>query len=286
MRFFSYELGGVVGLAAGQEDGGYRGLLSSQQGFPGTLDEVVRNNSFAAAARALSAGAPVDLDTVTCRPPLSNPGKILCVGLNYADHAAESDMEVPSFPTVFVRFPTSYVAHNAPLVRPNVSDDFDYEAEVVAVIGKAGRGISLDDALDHVCGYSIFNDGSIRDYQLQTSQWTVGKNFDATGGFGPVFVTADELPRGAAGLKIETRLNGKTLQSANTDDLIFNTARLVSLLSTGMTLEAGDLIVTGTPSGVGMARNPPVFMRPGDICEVSVEGIGILRNPVVAQENL
>ncbi|MDF3907710.1 fumarylacetoacetate hydrolase family protein [Paracoccus sp. AS002] len=138
--------------------------------------------------------------------------------------------------------------------------------------------------LDHVCGYSIFNDGSIRDFQLQTPQWTVGKNFDGTGAFGPIFVTADELPPGAAGLRIETRLNDQVLQRANTDDLIFDIRKLVSLLSIGMTLEAGDIIVTGTPSGVGMARSPKVFMKPGDVCEVSVERIGTLRNPVVAQE--
>ncbi|WP_220180913.1 fumarylacetoacetate hydrolase family protein [Paracoccus versutus] len=284
MRFVSYENAGIRGLAVATEGDGYRGLLASDSGFPGTLDEIVRRNDFAAAAQALRSGAPLDLDAVTFRTPLANPGKVLCVGLNYSDHAAESAMEVPPFPTVFARFPSGFVAHGAPLVRPRVSEMFDYEGEVVAVIGKSGREIPEAEALDHVCGYSIFNDGSIRDFQLQTPQWTVGKNFDGTGAFGPIFVTADELPPGAAGLQIETRLNDQVLQRANTDDLIFDIRKLVSLLSIGMTLEAGDIIVTGTPSGVGMARSPKVFMKPGDVCEVSVERIGTLRNPVVAQE--
>jgi 2-keto-4-pentenoate hydratase/2-oxohepta-3-ene-1,7-dioic acid hydratase in catechol pathway len=175
------------------------------------------------------------------------------------------------------------VAHGASLIKPDASDRFDFEGEMVAVIGKPGRAISEADALDHVAGYSIFNDGSIRDFQLRTPQWTIGKNFDGTGGFGPYFVTADELPAGGGGLHIETRLNGQVMQSASTGDLIFDVRRLVSLISIGMTLEAGDIIVTSTPSGVGAARKPPVFMKPGDVCEVEIERIGTLRNPVVAQ---
>jgi len=283
MRFLSYEIDGTGGLAAKTEDGEYRGLLFSSADFPGSLDDIVRSGDFSGAAARLKAGSPVDPATVTCRPPLTRAGKILCVGLNYADHAAESAMEAPDFPTVFARFNTGLVGHNAPLVKPNVSDRFDYEGEMVAVIGKAGREIPEADALSHVAGYSIFNDGSIRDYQLRTPQWTIGKNFDGTGGFGPVFVTADELPDGGAGLKIETRLNGEVMQSSNTKHLIFDVRKLVSLISIAMTLEPGDIIVTGTPSGVGAARKPPVFMKPGDICEIEIEGIGTLKNPVVAQ---
>jgi 2-keto-4-pentenoate hydratase/2-oxohepta-3-ene-1,7-dioic acid hydratase in catechol pathway len=283
MRFLSYEIDGTGGLAAKTEDGEYRGLLSSSADFPGSLDDIVRSGDFSGAAARLKAGSPVDPATVTCRPPLTRAGKILCVGLNYADHAAESAMEAPDFPTVFARFNTGLVGHNAPLVKPNISDRFDYEGEMVAVIGKAGREIPEADALSHVAGYSIFNDGSIRDYQLRTPQWTIGKNFDGTGGFGPVFVTADELPDGGAGLKIETRLNGEVMQSSNTKHLIFDVRKLVSLISIAMTLEPGDIIVTGTPSGVGAARKPPVFMKPGDICEIEIEGIGTLKNPVVAQ---
>lgn len=284
MRFLSYEINGTGGLAVDTGDG-YHGLLSTSDAFPGSLDDIIRTGDFAGAAERLAAGGTIDPRGVTHRPPLSAAGKILCVGLNYADHASESSMDAPDFPTVFARFNTGLVAHAAPLIRPTASDRFDYEGEMVAVVGKSGRAIAEDDALDHIAGYSIFNDGSIRDFQLRTPQWTVGKNFDGTGGFGPVFVTADELPAGGAGLHIETRLNGQVMQSASTADLIFDVRKLVSLLSIGMTLEAGDIIVTGTPSGVGAARNPPVFMQPGDICEIEIEGIGTLRNPVVAQQD-
>jgi acylpyruvate hydrolase len=189
-------------------------------------------------------------------------------------------MKAPDYPTLFARFSSSLIAHGEPIVRPRISDNLDYEGELLAVIGKGGRCIPRAAALSHVCGYSIFNDGSIRDFQLRTPQWTVGKNFDNTGPFGPVFVSADELPPGAHGLKIETRLNGRMMQSATTADLIFDVATLVALISEAMTLEPGDLIITGTPAGVGAARKPPVFMRAGDVCEVEIEGIGILRNPI------
>jgi acylpyruvate hydrolase len=190
-------------------------------------------------------------------------------------------MKAPDYPTLFARFPSSLIAHVEPIVRPRASEKLDYEGELVAVIGKGGRHIPRAAALSHICGYSIFNDGSIRDFQLRTPQWTVGKNFDNTGPFGPVFVSADELPPGAHGLKIETRLNGRVMQSATTADLIFDVATLVALISEAMTLEPGDFIITGTPAGVGAARKPPVFMKAGDICEVEIEGIGILRNPIV-----
>lgn len=283
VRFLSYEVDGTGGLAVDTGTGEFRGLLASSEAFPGTLDDIVRSGDFAGAARRLQAGSSVDPASAIHRPPLTRASKILCVGLNYSDHAAESAMKAPDFPTVFARFNSGLVAHGAPLVKPNASDAFDYEGEMVAVIGKRGREIAEADALDHIAGYSIFNDGSIRDFQLRTPQWTVGKNFDGTGGFGPVFVTADELPDGAAGLHIETRLNGQVMQSASTSDLIFDVRKLVSLLSIAMTLEAGDVIVTGTPSGVGAARKPPVFMKPGDICEVEIERIGTLRNRIVSQ---
>jgi acylpyruvate hydrolase len=225
-------------------------------------------------------GEAVDLGVVKLEQPLAAHGKIICVGLNYADHASEASMKSPDYPTLFARFPSSLIAHNEPIVRPRVFDKLDYEGELVAVIGKGGRYIPRSAALSHVCGYSIFNDGSIRDFQLRTPQWTVGKNFDNTGPFGPVFVGADELPPGAHGLKIETRLNGRVMQSATTADLILDVATLVALISETMTLEPGDLIITGTPAGVGAARKPPGFVKVGDICEVEIEGIGILRNPI------
>lgn len=273
MRFLSYVKGGAAGLAV-QRDGEWRDLGE------GDLLELIRSGAIAD-PRALGAGTPVDIDALTLLPPLSRPPKILCVGLNYVDHAAESPYkEAPNYPAFFPRFATSLIAHGQPIVRPTLSEELDFEGELVAVIGKAGRHIDKKDALSHVAGYSIFNEGSIRDYQFKTPQWTVGKNFDGTGAFGPFFVTADELPAGAAGLKIETRLNGKVVQSANTDDMIFSVADLVSIASQTMTLEAGDVIVTGTPAGIGWARKPPLFMKEGDVCEVEIERIGLLSNPV------
>ncbi|CAM8672852.1 MULTISPECIES: fumarylacetoacetate hydrolase family protein [Sphingobium] len=227
-------------------------------------------------------GEDVAIDDLTFLPPLVKAPKILCLGLNYKDHAAEGGFQVPEFPTVFGRFNSSLIGHGAPIIKPPCSDQLDYEAEMVAVVGKGGKDIAKDDALSHIVAYSVFNDGSIRDYQLKTPQWTVGKNFDDTGAFGPWLVTPDELPAGGAGLKIETRLNGQTVQSANTSDMVFDVVDTVALLSTCFTLEAGDLLVMGTPSGIGLARKPPLFMKDGDVCEVEIEKIGLLVNPIKA----
>lgn len=255
-------------------------------GAPHTLDEVLRQGDDGLQDLRLAqarATVRVPLEGLRHLPPVQQPAKAFAIGLNYRDHAAESNFEPPRYPVVFQRYASSWVAHGEPLVRPRVSTQFDYEAELVAVIGKAGRYIPRDRALDHVAGYSIFNDGSLRDYQLRTNQWLLGKNFDASGSFGPVFVTADELPAGAHGLRIQCRLNGRVLQDANTRDMIFDVATLVSTCSEAMALQPGDLIITGTPSGVGMARKPPVWMQPGDVCEVEVEGIGVLRNGIRAE---
>lgn len=280
MRFLAFARGGARGLAVADERGVYRGRTSADPHL--TLEWALAQGpgGLRALAEALAAGEAVDPDAVTVLPPLANPGKILCVGLNYADHTAESGMQQPDYPALFSRFASSLIGHGAPIVRPTLSEKLDYEGEVVAVIGRGGRHIPKARALDHVAGYAIFNDGSVRDYQLRTGQWTIGKNFDDTGAFGPVLVTADELPAGARGLAIETRLNGAVMQRASTDDLIFDVATLVSLISGALTLAPGDLIVTGTPSGVGAARKPPLFMKPGDVCEVEVEGLGVLVNPV------
>lgn len=256
----------------------------SAQGLPATLDELLRQGAAGMkAAREAIERTPARLARKDLRhlPPIANPAKAFAIGLNYIDHAAESHFDPPKHPVVFQRYPSSWVAHGQALVRPHVSTQFDYEAELVAVIGKPGRYIPRERALEHVAGYSIFNDGSIRDYQLRTNQWTLGKNFDASGGFGPEFVTADELPPGAAGLRIQCRLNGRVLQDANTKDMIFDVATLVSACSEAMALDVGDLIITGTPSGVGMARKPQVWMAPGDTCEIEIERIGVLRNGIV-----
>ena len=253
-------------------------------GLPDTLDALLREGEagLQAARAAITRGGPArTLDGVRLLPPVLQPAKAFAIGLNYKDHAAESKFDPPMNPVVFQRYPSSWVAHGQPIVRPHISTQFDYEAEVVAVIGKAGRYIGKEDALSHVAGYSLFNDGSVRDWQTRSGQWLLGKNFDASGGFGPEFVTADELPPGASGLRLQCRLNGRVVQDANTRDMIFDVATLVAECSQAMALAPGDLIITGTPSGVGLARTPQLWMQPGDVCEVELEGIGILRNTVV-----
>ncbi|HZA51915.1 MAG TPA: fumarylacetoacetate hydrolase family protein [Myxococcaceae bacterium] len=231
--------------------------------------------------RRLRGGAPeVAESAVTFLPPVVNPRALLCVGLNYADHAKEGNFERPKQPVFFLRLESSVVGHGVPMIRPRVSEQFDYEGEVVAVIGKAGRAISASRALDYVVAYSLFNDGSVRDWQFKGPQWTMGKNFDASGAFGPFLVSADEVPPGADGLRISTRLNGKVVQDASTRDLIFPVAELIAYVSEAVMLRPGDVIVTGTPSGVGFARKPPLFMKDGDVCEIEVERIGVLRNPI------
>ncbi|MBR0668383.1 fumarylacetoacetate hydrolase family protein [Roseomonas hellenica] len=283
MRFAAFRQGGRPGIAAAVQGGAFHGFLAGESGHPGALDALIAQGpgALAAAGRALLAGPEIALDAVELLPPLPSPPKIVCVGLNYADHSAESGFQVPSYPTIFARFASSLVGHCAPIIRPRISEQLDYEGEVVAVIGRGGRHIAKADALDHVIAYAIFNDASVRDYQMRAPQWTVGKNFDGTGAFGPFLVTADELPPGARGLRISTRLNGQVVQDASTDDLIFDVATLVSTLSEAITWEPGDVIVTGTPAGVGLARKPPLWMKPGDVCEVEVEGIGVLRNPII-----
>lgn len=231
-------------------------------------------------ASSAPATARVPLDGLALLPPVPRPGKVICVGLNYAAHAAEGGNAVPDYPSIFLRGPTSLVGHGRPMLRPRASHRLDYEGELAVVIGRAARHVREDRALDHVAGYACFDEGSVRDYQRRTTQWTVGKNFDATGGFGPELVTADEVPPGARGLRLVTRLNGRVMQDTSIDGMIFGVARLVSILSEVMTLEPGDVIATGTPSGVGYARVPPVFLAPGDVVEVEVEGVGVLSNPV------
>jgi 2-keto-4-pentenoate hydratase/2-oxohepta-3-ene-1,7-dioic acid hydratase in catechol pathway len=282
MRFAAFKSAGQEGLAAAGPDRQFHGLLTTDAAYPGSLDALVAGGSAALhrAAQTLAEGPEIDVSEVTLLPPLRSPGKIICVGLNYVDHSIESGFVVPDYPTIFTRFTSTLVASGAPIVRPKASTQLDYEGEMVAILGSGGRHIREEDALDHVLGYSIFNDASVRDYQRKSPQWTVGKNFDGTGAFGPHLVTADELPRGANGLHIQTRLNGAVVQNASTSDMVFSIARLIAILSEAITLSAGDIIVSGTPAGVGMARNPQLFMKHGDICEVEIEGIGTLRNPV------
>lgn len=214
-------------------------------------------------------------------PLVPNPGKIICVGLNYADHAKEGGHATPDHPSFFLRVNTSQVAHQQAMQVPKASSKLDYEAELAVVIGKKARHLTLDNALECVAGYSCYNDGSVRDYQRKGTQWTLGKNFDATGGFGPWLVTPDELPIGCDGLRIQTRLNGQVLQDGNTSNFLFDVKTVLKIVSECMTLEPGDVIITGTPAGVGYARNPPIFMKAGDVCEIEIEKIGILQNSMI-----
>ena len=280
MRIVNFEKDGVPGIAA--DDGsGWHGLTQRESGFPGTLPELI-----AQGADLLRAGADllpkhaIDLNTVRILPPVPKPPKIICVGLNYDDHLEESGLKKPVYPEIFGRFATSLIGHGEPIRRPPESSTLDYEAELAVVIGRGGRRIQHDRALDHVAGYSLFNDATIRDFQLRTPQWTMGKNFDATGAFGPWLVTPDGVPQGARGLRVQGRLNGRVMQDAGTDRLIFSVSDLIAMISVAMSLEPGDVIITGTPGGVGAARKPPVFMQPGDVFEVEIEGMGVLSNPV------
>ncbi|MEO3701418.1 MULTISPECIES: fumarylacetoacetate hydrolase family protein [Acinetobacter] len=281
MRFLSYMQAGKKGLAIRVGDQ-LKGLTEVEDNYPGHLEQLLQQGGDALinAAQILKQGNVINLDQVEQLPPLSQPPKIICVGLNYADHTKESPYEQPDYPTLFSRFNSSLIANGQPIKRPLCSEQLDYEGELVAIIGKRGRHIAKEDALDYVAGYSIFNDASIRDYQFKAPQWTVGKNFDDTGAFGPEFVTADELSEGAKGLLLTTRLNGKVVQQANTSDMLFDIETLISTISEAITLEPGDLIVSGTPAGVGLGHKPPLWMKQGDVCEVEIEKIGILRSPI------
>ncbi|MGY3484763.1 acylpyruvate hydrolase [Bradyrhizobium sp. USDA 4011] len=282
MRFARFSDRGRLGLAAAAKDNKFKGLTTGEGGYPGDLTDLIKKGRGAlqAAYEALSKGASIDLDAVTVLPPLGNPGKIICIGLNYVDHTAETGFQQPEYPMVFSRFTSTLIGHNAAIERPRISEQLDYEGEFVAVIGSSARHVGKADALKHVAGYSLFNDVSVRDFQRRTPQWTVGKNFDASGPFGPYFATADEFPPGCRGLRLQTRLNGRTVQDANTNDLVFDLETLIVTLSDAFTLEPGDIIVTGTSAGVGAGRKPPLWMKAGDVVEIELEGFGVLRNTV------
>ena len=284
MRFVTVKRAGVEGTGIVMGDTA-KIAWAGTSAYPGTLDQLVRGGQPAlqAASEKLASCEEVALADLELLAPLRQPGKIICIGLNYADHSKESGFATPTYPAIFSRYASSLIGHGAPMVRPNISEQLDYEGELAVIIGKSGRHIPLESALEHVLGYSVFNDGSIRDFQFKSAQWTMGKNFDDSGAFGPTLVTADELPPGAKGLRLETRLNGQVVQSASTDDMIFDVATLISLLSVAHQLEPGDVIVSGTPAGVGLARKPPLWMKPGDICEVEIEKVGLLRSLITAE---
>jgi len=287
MRFTTYLLNQQPRLAVVDGDA-LIDLASAHPGVPPDLRAALAAgiDLMAAGRAAIASGAPrLPLAAQALAPLVPEPGKTICLGLNYFDHAKEGGRtEKPDYPWFFYRGKSSLMGHGQPGVVPKVSSKFDYEAEMAVIIGrKVPRHTPRGEALQYVFGYSCFNDMSVRDYQKRTGQWTIGKNFDATGGFGPVLVTADELAPGATGLRIQSRLNGQVMQDANTSDMIFAVDETIALLAECLTLEPGDAIIMGTPAGVGQARTPPVWMKAGDTVEIEIEHIGVLRNPIVAE---
>ena len=248
-----------------------------------TLDAVLDAGALVAVREAVEGGscARLALTEVHVQLPVSGR-RIFCIGINYSDHREEMGREMVPFPTVFVRFASSVVAHDVPIERPVVSEFLDWEGELAVVIGRGGRHIAAADALSHIAGYSVLMDGSVRDWQRHTSQFTAGKNFDRSGSFGPWLVTTDEVPDPSA-LELTTRVNGVVMQHSTTDLLIHDVPALVQYLSAFTELQPGDVIATGTPGGVGFARTPPIWLVPGDVVEVEIADVGVLRNPVVAE---
>ena len=266
-------------------DAGVINLSLVDSAAPTDLAAVVKNGRLAELAAILAASDDTvhhQLDDLNLQVPVTAPSKILCLGLNYMDHIAEGPFEKQPFPAIFMRSSTSLVAARKPILAPRMSNTMDYEAELAVIIGQKCKHLTSENALDVIAGYSCFNDGSVREYQRHTIQWTMGKNFDQTGPFGPLLVTPDELPPAADGLKIECRLNGQTVQSSNTNMMIFKVVETLVYITEAMTLEAGDIVVMGTPSGVGHGRKPPLWMQDGDVVEVEIEKIGLLSNPVKA----
>jgi 2-keto-4-pentenoate hydratase/2-oxohepta-3-ene-1,7-dioic acid hydratase in catechol pathway len=279
MKFLSFEMGGSASWGAVIE-GGVVDLGKAMGGKYPTLRSAIEGNALAEAAKAADgADADATVDEITFLPVIPDPDKIVCIGLNYKSHIEETGRSDSDYPTIFTRFANTQVGHGQPMIRPKDSDKYDYEGELAVIIGKGGRHISEADSLKHIAGYSCYNDGSIRDWQRHTSQFTPGKNFVGTGGFGPWMVTTDEIPDPAS-MHLITRLNGEVLQDATTDLLVFTVPVLINYISTFTELVPGDVIVTGTPGGVGFKRNPPVFMKPGDTCEIEIDKIGILSNPI------
>lgn len=282
MKLLSYSFRGVPSWGA-LINGRIVDLQAAFQGGAPTLRSALAQFSLDdIEALAASHPASIDAKDVAWLPVIPDAAKIFCIGLNYDEHRIEANRDKTAQPTVFLRLAASQIGHDQPLLLPPESERFDYEGEIAVIIGRAGRRIPEDKAWDHIAGYAPYNDGSIRDWQSHTTQWTPGKNFPATGGFGPWMVTRGEIADGQE-LTLTTRLNGEVMQQATTAQLIFSIPRLISYLSTFVPLEAGDVIVTGTPGGVGFKRTPPVFMRAGDTVEVEVSSVGTLSNTVAAE---
>ena len=268
--------GASYGIVTGTGIVDLRRYLGNQ--FP-DLKSLIAGNGFSKITPDMSSAADYRESDVTWLPVIPNPDRIICVGLNYQEHVVETGRDNTEQPAIFLRLPESQVGHRQPIVRPRESTHLDFEAEIAVIIGKGGRRISQADAWNHIAGYSCYNDGSVRDWQRHTIQWTAGKNFASTGGFGPWMVTADEIPAGTK-MTLSCRLNGKEMQRATTEQMIFRIPKIIEYVSAWTTLAPGDVLVTGTPGGVGARRNPPVWMKPGDTVEVEVDKVGVLVNTI------
>ena len=281
MKFVSFRAGGAAryGLVRGKEVVD----LTSRLKYP-DLKALIGAGAAAEAEReAKSAKADFSVDQISYDPVIPNPGKIICIGLNYSEHANETGMTRNAHPPVFIRWADTQVGHLGDVIKPDDSEQLDYEGELAVIVGKGGRYIPESEAAGHIFGYSCYNEVSVRDYQKHASQFTPGKNFPASGAFGPFLVTADEVGT-LKGKTIQTRLNGETVQSSTLDMMISSPARLIAYLSTFTPLSPGDVIASGTPGGVGWVRTPPLWMKAGDVAEVEIEGVGLLRNKIVAED--
>jgi 2-keto-4-pentenoate hydratase/2-oxohepta-3-ene-1,7-dioic acid hydratase in catechol pathway len=273
---FSTAQGASYGIVTGKGIVDLKRYFGNQ--YPDLLS-LIAGNGFAEAAKQLNSAPDYKDGDVTWLPVIPNPGKILCVGLNYQDHVVETGRDNTEQPAIFIRVAESQVGHKQPIVRPKESKNLDFEAEIAVIIGRAGRRIAQKDAWSHIAGYSCYNDGSVRDWQRHTIQWTAGKNFTQTGAFGPWMVTADDIPPNTK-MTLSCRLNGETMQKATTEQMIFKIPKIIEYCSSWTTLEPGDVLVTGTPGGVGARRNPPVWMKPGDKVEIEIDKVGILENSI------
>jgi len=282
MRLMTYEVNGKTSFGAVEGDG-VIDLSAAMGGKYADIRSILEAGALQeAAAAAKGRSADHALSDITYLPVIPNPNKIICVGLNYEEHRIETGRDPTGHPVLFPRYANCQVGHQQPMVKPVNSDKFDYEGEMAVIIGKAGRHVSREDALGLVAGYSCYNDGSIRDYQNHTHQYMPGKNFTATGGFGPWMVTIDDIPDPTV-MTLTTRLNGEVVQQANTDQMIFNIPHVIAYITSFMELQPGDVIASGTPGGVGAKRTPPLWMKDGDTVEVEITGIGTLVNPIVAE---